>query len=115
MMQVNLRCFFTVYAGFMLNVPSRNLSDIMTTRINALKKRVTISSDIHYTDITAFSDVGNVPYRSISLFHLINGSRVKTDFTAIDTNNDNLIDRIEWVVPHLSEQIYDRPKTLFPR
>ena len=71
------------------------------------KKRVSISSDIHYTNITAYADVGNVPIGSIILFHLVNDARVEIEFTSIDTNNDNLIDRIEWIVPHLSEQIYE--------
>jgi len=38
MMLVNLRYSSTVYAGSMLSVPSRKSSDLMTIRINFLKK-----------------------------------------------------------------------------
>jgi hypothetical protein len=75
--------------------------------ITEYKKQVTISSDIHYTDITAFSSIDERPLNSIKLYHLIDGSRQSVEFDAYDNNDNGLIEHIEWIVPHLSEQTYE--------
>jgi hypothetical protein len=73
------------------------------------KKQIIVSSDIHYENILAFSFINNTRKENINLFHLINGSKVKVDFDAYDLDNDtnNLVDYVEWVVPHLSNQTYE--------
>jgi hypothetical protein len=80
---------------------------ITETPIDSLHKIVTIASDIHYTNITAFTTIDNRPNDSIHLYHVINGTRMEIDFTGFDLDNDSLVDRIEWTVPHLSEQTYE--------
>jgi len=35
------------------------------------------------------------------------GKELFTEIEYLDTNNNGLIDRIEWVVPHLSAQVYE--------
>jgi len=80
---------------------------VTETSLDSFHKRVTVASDIHYTNVTAFSTIDNRPQSTIHLYHIINGSRMEIDFTSIDLNNDSLVDRIEWTVPHLSEQTYE--------
>ncbi|MCD4699295.1 MAG: hypothetical protein K8R91_01825, partial [Phycisphaerae bacterium] len=73
------------------------------------KKQIVVSSDIHYENILAYSFIEDTTLESINLYHIVDGSRVKTEFDAYDTNNDSkeLIDYIEWIVPHLSNQTYE--------
>ena len=40
----------------------------------------------------------------IRLYWLVNDTRKLMNITYLDNNNNSLIDRIEWIVPHLSEQ-----------
>jgi len=70
-------------------------------------KRVTISSDIHYETVLAYSNIKDIPAQKIKLYHIIDGSKEKVTFDSHDTNEDGLADYIEWVIPHLSEQIYE--------
>ncbi len=75
--------------------------------ITGYKRRIIISSDIHYTDITAFTGIDEMPLASIKLYHISDGSRDEVDFEGFDRNNNGLIDYIEWIVPHLSEETYE--------
>ncbi|MBU1004687.1 MAG: LamG domain-containing protein, partial [Nanoarchaeota archaeon] len=71
-------------------------------------KRIVISSDTHYEDILAYTYLDDIPRDAIRLYHMVNNSRVKViDITYIDSNNNSLIDEIEWVVPSLSNQTYE--------
>jgi len=92
------------------NVPT-NLGEadwsITETALGNSHKRVRISSDVHYTNVTAFTTIDNRPRNSIHLYHMINGSRTEIDFSSFDLDNDGFVDRIEWIVPHLSEQTYE--------
>ncbi len=71
-------------------------------------KTVMISGDIHFQDVEAYTDIPWVPAWLVRLSHHVNGTSVPVEnFTLIDSNNDSLIDSIEWDVPHLSNQTYD--------
>ncbi|MBI2140515.1 right-handed parallel beta-helix repeat-containing protein, partial [Candidatus Woesearchaeota archaeon] len=71
-------------------------------------KRIVISSDIHYEDILAYTELANeVPGANIELFWLANDSKLKVPFDAFDTNGNGLTDYIEWIVPSLSNQTYE--------
>jgi len=71
-------------------------------------KRITISSNISYTNILAYTDVNpEKSSDSIKLYHVVNNTlELVNNATYLDTNNNSLIDRVEWIVPHLSEQVY---------
>ena len=71
-------------------------------------KEIIISSDVHYENILAYTELENEvsSLSSIKLYHLENGSRILTQFEAHDLNNNSLMDSIFWVVPHLSNQTY---------
>ncbi|EMR74930.1 hypothetical protein MBGDF03_00846, partial [Thermoplasmatales archaeon SCGC AB-540-F20] len=92
----------TVYINYTTPEPEST-----ETIISSTKKRVVISSDIYYTNISAFTTIDNRPEDKIHLYHIVDDNRIEVDFTAVDMNNDKLIDRIEWIVPHLSEQAYE--------
>jgi hypothetical protein len=92
--------------SFFTNTPAP-APTITETLIDSFHKRVTVASDIHYTNVTAFTTIDNRPNDTIHLYHVINGSRMEIGFTGFDLDNDSLVDRIEWTVPHLSEQTYE--------
>jgi len=78
------------------------------TKISSNRKLIVISSDIHYKNILAFT---NLPIEAnseaIRLFWLINDTRIEVNVDKFDTNGNNLIDYIEWIVPSLSNQTYE--------
>ena len=55
-------------------------------------KRVTISSDIHYEDVLAFAEIQDTDANSIKLYHLVNGSRIPSNFDGYDSNENGLVD-----------------------
>ncbi len=76
--------------------------------IGKYKKQVTISSDIHYTDILASTEIEESPKEAITVYWLKDDGKEKVhDVKYIDSNNNNLIDILEWIVPHLSNQTYE--------
>ncbi len=79
--------------------------------ISELEKKVIVSSEegLHYEQVLAYT---SVPERitldkrnSIKVYW--NEEDIYLDYTAKDTNNNGLIDYIEWVIPHLSEQSFN--------
>jgi hypothetical protein len=70
-------------------------------------KKIVISSETHYEDILAYTYLDDIPKNSIRLYHIVNDTKEKIEFEAYDENNNSLIDYIEWVVPHLSNQTYE--------
>ena len=76
--------------------------------ISDTRKTITISSGIHYEDILAFTELPReVSNNQFSLYWLVNNSKIKIETTNYDTNNNSLIDYIEWIVPSLSNQTYE--------
>ncbi|MBR9677594.1 hypothetical protein GOV04_05635 [Candidatus Woesearchaeota archaeon] len=76
-------------------------------KISNHKKRITISSDVHYENIQVYTTIRETRKGAAKLYWLVNNTKqLVNDATYIDTNNNKLIDRIEWIVPHLSNQTY---------
>ncbi|MBI2139890.1 right-handed parallel beta-helix repeat-containing protein [Candidatus Woesearchaeota archaeon] len=76
--------------------------------ISGEKKIITISSETHYEDILAFSELPReISSANIELFWLVKGTKEKISFEPFDTNNNGLADYIEWIVPSLSNQTYE--------
>ncbi|MEK6906823.1 MAG: hypothetical protein AABW81_04355, partial [Nanoarchaeota archaeon] len=72
-------------------------------------KEIVISSEVHYENVLAYTDLPREfeTSDSIKLYHLTNETiPVLTVFDAYDTNNNSLIDYIEWIVPSMSNQTY---------
>lgn len=78
------------------------------------KKRVTVSSNSseHYNNIKSFSSLPEISYQP-KIYHIIDGERVaindlpEYNVTFLDTNGNGKYDRVEWVIPQLSEQVFE--------
>jgi hypothetical protein len=100
----------------------------------ASKKTVTVSSDVNYTDILTYTTIAGTKSGSIHLYWYATRSdyanyvlgdpsaagnlpdqMFKVDITSdpqfyvkfVDTDSDGLIDRLEWITPHLSNQTFE--------
>jgi len=82
---------------------------VIETYISDYKKQIIISSDTHYVNILAYTDVPvECAPENIRLYWVKNG--IRELFTSVgyyDLNNNSLVDRIEWVVPSLSNQTFE--------
>ena len=76
--------------------------------ITNYKKRMIISSDVSYRNILAYTDLSEESIaEAVKLYHITDRKELIENVTRIDANNNGLIDRIEWLVPHLSKQVYE--------
>ena len=81
--------------------------------ISDYKKKVIVSSEIHYENILAWTNVGNVREGVITLYHIEEGKRVDVtkkglySLSYVDEDLDGLVDKIEWNVPSLSSDEYE--------
>ena len=75
------------------------------------KKRVIIKSDKHIEDsIIIYTDIPEIPKNkksAVKIYWKNNNNKEITQINFYDKNNNGLFDRISWVVPHLSEQIFE--------
>tara|TARA_Y100000310_G_scaffold345549_1_gene466390 strand:- start:2084 stop:11914 length:9831 start_codon:yes stop_codon:yes gene_type:complete len=82
--------------------------------LSGSRKRITISSETHYENILAFTNITPTKKKDIKLYHIVNDSRIVTNITSYeDTNNDTFIEKIYWIVPHLSNQTYELELLIF--
>ncbi|PIN78775.1 hypothetical protein COV14_02155, partial [Candidatus Woesearchaeota archaeon CG10_big_fil_rev_8_21_14_0_10_33_12] len=82
--------------------------EVTEKEINAHRKEIIIYSDVHYTNITAYTTITEAPEASIKLYRTTGGIRELTQIiNYTDTNNNSLIDKISWVVPSLSNETYE--------
>jgi len=73
-------------------------------------KEVVISGpeEIRYENVLAFAELTKeVSSGGVRVYHVVNSSRVLSNFTEFDLNENGLVDYVEWVVPHLSNQTYE--------
>jgi len=69
---------------------------------------ITGADDVHYTDIIAFNYLEKeVMEENIKLYHLTKNGKTEVELDKYDLNENGLIDYIEWIVPHLSNQTYE--------
>ncbi|MBN2202881.1 MAG: hypothetical protein JW700_01735, partial [Candidatus Aenigmarchaeota archaeon] len=77
------------------------------------KKLVNVSSPLHYFNVPASTDIGNFPENSIKLYWISDDQRIDVtedemyNLSMLDIDQDGLIDKLKWNVPHLSEQIFE--------
>ena len=78
------------------------------TEISDTKKEVIIKSNEHLdAPLTIYSDIEETKNKEDIKIHWKNENKEIKIKKYLDTNNDGLIDRISWIVPHLSEQIFE--------
>ncbi len=77
--------------------------------ISEFSKQIVISSEIPYTNVIASSELAfEVPKDAIKVEWLTaNGREEITQVDYYDNNENGLVDYIEWIVPHLSEQTFE--------
>ncbi|MFH2021653.1 MAG: LamG-like jellyroll fold domain-containing protein, partial [archaeon] len=77
-------------------------------QINSQTKRITVSSDVHYENVIAYTDIPEAKKESIQLYWLKDiGKELFNDVEYIDTNKNGLIDKLQWIIPHLSNQTFE--------
>ncbi len=84
------------------------------TRVNASwQKRIVISSPEHYTEVGVMVNVTPARQDQFRLYHVIDGTRVDVTqnetyhITGFDANQDGLLEQLRWIIPHLSEQVFE--------
>ena len=70
-------------------------------------KRITIFSEINFTDVLAYTTIWEVSPDMLKLYHITPEGKKPVNMTLIDTNNNSKINFVEWNVPHLSNQTYE--------
>ena len=76
------------------------------TVVNSTSKQLTISSDIDYKDVKSYIDIEDTFYDNIKLYHQPYGEKLKY-IKAEDRNNNGMFDRVVWITPHLSTEVYE--------
>ena len=75
-----------------------------------LQKKVTVASEFHYQNVLTYASIPDLTPAQVKLYWMIDGvktdvtDREDFDVTFYDENNDDLIDKISWITPHLSTQ-----------
>jgi hypothetical protein len=81
---------------------------ILENIIDASRKQITVYSDVHYENVFTYTSIVESPQNSVELFWIVNGSYVlMRNATYVDTNGNGFIDKIEWIIPHLSNQTFE--------
>ncbi|MCK4635065.1 MAG: hypothetical protein KAT37_04275, partial [Candidatus Aenigmarchaeota archaeon] len=81
-------------------------------QITPYRKQITIYSSVHYENIIAYTDLPEIvpigKESAIKLYRLTNETKeLVTELNYSDENNNSLIDKIQWIVPHLSNETYE--------
>ncbi len=77
-------------------------------QMETYKKHVILSSTTHYTNISTYTLIPETEAKNIRLYRLENNTKqLVEDVQLQDTNGDNKIDKLAWIVPHLSNQTYE--------
>ncbi|MCF7861918.1 DUF2341 domain-containing protein [Candidatus Woesearchaeota archaeon] len=75
-------------------------------------KTISVLSDHHYENVSASTDIDETDIKA-HLFHVIDGIRVDVTYdhsynvTYIDSDGNGIFDRIDWTIPHMSDQYFE--------
>ncbi|MDP6584271.1 MAG: hypothetical protein QF535_06420, partial [Anaerolineales bacterium] len=75
-------------------------------------KEIVVSSQTHYENILTYTWIEDTPLESVNLYWIVNGTRQSFPFDAYDTNENGLVDYLEWVTPHLSNETFEVELTI---
>ncbi|MBS3164274.1 hypothetical protein J4439_02490, partial [Candidatus Woesearchaeota archaeon] len=75
--------------------------------LSPYRKLVTVSAELPYENVLAYTDITPSPAAAVRLFWLVNGSRLPHPAALLDADLDGLVERVEWMVPHLSNQTFE--------
>jgi hypothetical protein len=79
------------------------------------QKEIVIGSNVsvHYSNVTAFSDLTEIEKSNLRFFWFVNDSRIDVtcseefDVSFLDTNGNGILDKVSWNVPMLSNQSFE--------
>ncbi len=72
------------------------------------RKIITVSSSMHYSDVLTYTLIQDSPREAIKVYWLKEGKReLFTNITYHDINRNGQIDKLEWIIPHLSNQTFE--------
>ncbi len=72
------------------------------------KKLITVTADYHFENVTTYTSITEAKKDSIKVYWIKgNKKELFTDVEYIDTNSNGLIDKLQWIIPHLSEQTFE--------
>jgi hypothetical protein len=76
---------------------------------NKNKKEVVVYSDdgVEYENVTAFTEIMEVTNKKENIRVYWKEEDLNLNFEAFDRDEDGLLDYIEWIVPHLSNQTFE--------
>ena len=83
---------------------------VIVTNTSNTTKRVAISSDLHYVNVTSYVDI---PEFSSNIGATVTWNVNDTNVTMLldswlsDEDGDGIMDRVNWITPHLSNQTFD--------
>ena len=81
--------------------------EVTDIQVSKFTKQVIVSSEAHYENVSAYCSINDTPRECVRLFWLSNGLHIPVpDVIYVDTNGNGLIDRLEWIIPHLSNETY---------
>ncbi|MEM4397271.1 MAG: hypothetical protein QW757_01440, partial [Candidatus Woesearchaeota archaeon] len=76
--------------------------------LNENKKHVVISSDLHYENVLAYTNIKESKKENIKVYWIKDDQKILFEnVNYFDTNDNGFIDKIEWIVPHLSNQTFE--------
>src|SRR3989339_713057 len=77
--------------------------------ISFTEKEVIVSSDIHYENVLAYTNINEIftpDEKDLIKIYWKCGEKY-LDFEAYDSDNDGFLDYVEWIAPHLSTQTFE--------
>jgi len=75
--------------------------------VNGENITITSPDDVHYTNVVAFRYLQKqVSGDGVELYHVTDKGRKLVEIDKYDLDENGLVDYIEWIVPHLSNQTY---------
>ncbi|MEM5855662.1 MAG: NosD domain-containing protein, partial [Candidatus Aenigmatarchaeota archaeon] len=81
--------------------------------LDKYKKIVKVNSSLHYENVLAYTEIEKSPRKAVRLYWFVNSERIDVTFNEsfkvklLDLDNDELIERVEWLIPYLSEQVFE--------
>jgi len=99
---------------FETSPPMKNETSLIV-KDNQLKKNITVfsNSSLHYEDVYSYTKISESSKEQIHLYWHLNRTVIdivddqRFEVSFYDTNSNGLIDQISWIVPNLSEQIFE--------
>ncbi|MDP3027049.1 MAG: sigma-70 region 4 domain-containing protein [Nanoarchaeota archaeon] len=91
--------------------PAPEISELETEGRVIKKVLIKGPDNVHYTNILSFTQLpgefNKEDIEKLKLYEIKNNQRIETNFIVYDTNENELLDYIEWLTPELSEAVFE--------